>query len=208
MPAVDITPIDLFPYRSKTGYATLPDGYPSVENFPKALDLKVNAASGVYDVIALYNWSEETAVKGLSFEQDLGLCPKTQYIVYDFWEQRLVGVVQDGIQTEVPPHGTAVLIIRPLKSTPQFLATSRHITGAFSIKQLAWNQSQSSLSGISETIPYTIYSLYLYVPDGVTLSKVDSDARVLFDKLDGNLLEVAFQGQEKPIKWVLNFTHQ
>jgi len=208
MPAADITPVDLFPFRSKTGYATLPDGYPSVENFPKALDLKVNAATGIYDVVALYNWSEDSAVKGLSFEEDLGLCPKTQYIVYDFWKQSLVGVVQGRVQTEVPPHGTAVFIVRPLQSGPQFLATSRHITGAFSIKQLAWNQSKSALSGISETIPYTIYSLFLYVPDGVTLSKVDSDARVLFNKLDGNLLEVAFQGREKPIKWVLNFAYE
>jgi hypothetical protein len=208
MPAADITPIDLFPFRSKTGYATLPDGYPSVENFPKALDLKVNAASGVYDVVALYNWSEESAVKGLSFEEDLGLYPKTQYIVYDFWKQRLVGIVQDQIQAEVPPHGTAVLIVRPLQSGPQFLATSRHITGAFSIKQLDWNQSESVLSGTSETIPYTIYSLFVYVPDGVTLSNVDSNARVLFNRFDGNLLEVAFQGQEKPIKWALNFAHE
>ncbi len=208
MPAADITPIDLFPFRSKTGYATLPDGYPSVENFPKALDLKVNAASGVYDVVALYNWSEDSAVKGLTFEGDLGLCPKTQYIVYDFWKQRLVGIVQDQIQAEVPPHGTAVLIVRPLQSGPQFLATSRHITGAFSIKQLAWNQSKSALSGTSETIPYTIYSLFIYVPDGVTLSNVDSDARVLFNKLESNLLEVAFQGQEKPIKWALNFAYE
>ena len=207
MPAVDVIPIDLFPYRSKCGYATLPDGYPGVENFPKALDLKVNAASGIYDVVALYNWSEESAVKDLSFEEDLGLCPKTKYIVYDFWGKRLVGVVQGRIETEVPPHGTAVLILRPLKSIPQLLATSRHITGAFSIKQLAWNKSKSALSGISETIPYTIYSLYLYVPDGVTLSKVDSDTRVLFNKLEGNLLEVAFQGREKPIKWALNFAH-
>ncbi|MHC4394757.1 MAG: alpha-galactosidase [Planctomycetota bacterium] len=208
IPAVDITPIDLFPYRSKTGYATLPEGYPSVENFPKALDLKVNAASGIYDIVALYNWSDESAVKTLSFEEDLGLCPNKQYLVYDFWNQRLVGIVKDQIGAEVAPHGTAVFIVKPLRSGPQLLATSRHITGAFSIKQLIWNQSKFTLSGVSETVPYTIYSLFIYVPDAVTLSEVDSNTRVLFHKLEDNLLEVAFQGQKTPVKWTLNFARE
>ena len=205
MPAVDITPIDLFPFRSECGYATLPEGYPSVENYPKALDLKVNAVTGVYDVVALYNWSDEPAVKSVSFGDDLGLCTKKQYLVYDFWNQRLSGIDNNQIQADVAPHGTSVFIVRPLQTGPQILATSRHITSAFSIKQLTWQQSESAMSGISETVPGAKYSIFIYVPDKIFLSKVDSDAKVLFQELEDNLLEVAFLGQKTPFKWTLYF---
>ena len=206
MPTVDITPIDLFPYRSKLGYATLPEGFPSVENFPKALDLKVNASSGVYDVVALYNWEDETALKTISFAQDLGLCLEKQYLTYDFWNQRLLGIVEDEVQAELPPHGTGTFIIRPFLSRPQFLATSRHITAAFSIKALDWNPPELALSGTSETIPDVSYSVFIYVPDDMALCKAKADTGVLFHKRDNNLLEVAFQGCDKLINWKLNFT--
>ena len=205
MPAVDITPIDLFPFRSKCEYAALPEDYPSEKNFPKALDLKVNSVSGVYDVIALYNWSGESAVKSVSFGEDLGLCTKKQYLVFDFWNKRFSGIFKDQIQTEILPHGTSVFIVRPLQTGPQLLTTSRHITGAYSIKQLIWDQSKFTMNGLSETVPGAKYSLFVYVPDKITLSRVDSDAKVLFHKLENNLLEVAFEGKKTPIKWTLYF---
>lgn len=196
MPAVDITPIDLFPFRSESKYAALPKGYPSEKNFPKALDLKVNSVSGVYDVVALYNWSDTSAVRSVSFGEDLGLCTKKQYLVFDFWKQSFSGIFKDQIQVEVPPHGTSVFIVRPLQAVPQLLATSRHITGAYSIKQLTWDPSKSAMNGLSETVSGTKYSLFIYVPDGIVLSKVDSDTKVLFQKLENNLLEVAFKGKK------------
>ena len=208
MPAVDITPIDLFPFRSECEYAALPEGYPSVENFPKALDLKVNSFTGIYDVVALYNWSDELAVRSISFGEDLGLCTKKQYLVFDFWNKRFSGIFKDQIQAEVPPHGTTVFIVRPLQTGPQLLATSRHITGAYSIKQFMWDQSKSAMNGLSETVPGAKYSLFIYVPDGIILSKVDSDTKILSSKLENNLLEVAFKGKKTYVKWTLYFNNK
>ena len=85
------------------------------------------------------------------------------------------------------------------------MAASRHITGAFSIKKLTWDKSESILAGLSKTVPGPSYSLFIYVPDELTLSGVNSDAKVVFRKLEDNLLEIAFRGQESPIEWSLNF---
>ena len=40
------------------------------------LDLKVNAKSGVYDVVGMTNWRGETATRELSFADKLGLDAK------------------------------------------------------------------------------------------------------------------------------------
>ena len=50
---------------------TTPDYY--IHNYPEILDLKVNAKSGVYDVVGLTNWRSGTATRELSFADKLGL---------------------------------------------------------------------------------------------------------------------------------------
>jgi len=206
MPSMDITPIDLFPYRSKAGYAPLPDGYPEIDNLPKALDLKVNAASGIYDVVAIYNWLDEVDTKEITFGDDLALNPESEYLIFDFWDQELIGILKDKIQTKVPPHGVRVFIIRPLTNRPQLLATSRHITGAFSIEELKWDPSKFTLSGTSETVPDALYTLFIYVPPDISLSKVDANAPNLSHNIiQEHVLEVSFTGQKEPVNWVIEF---
>lgn len=199
MPTMPITAIDLYPFKSE------PICCPRPDERPKALVLKVDAESGVYDVVAIYNWSDAGDFKEISFAEDLGLCGDKKYLIFDFWNEQLEGVFENKIEVEVPTHGVRVLVIRALLDRPQLLATSRHITGAFSITKLGWNSSEFTLSGTSATIPDTPYSLFVYVPAGTTLSKVDSNADVLFHKSDNGLLEVAFQGQEEPVNWKLKF---
>ena len=199
MPAMGITAIDLYPFKCE------PVRFPRPSEFPKAMDLKVNAKPGVYDVVAVYNWADEPAFKSISFEEDLGICADREYLVFDFWHQQLEGVFKDKIEVEVPTHGVRVLVIRALLDRPQLLATSRHITGALSIKELAWDCSKSTLSGTSETIPDAPYSVFIYLPEGVTLSRLEANAEVLFHKSNNGLLEVAFQGQKEPVNWELEF---
>jgi len=199
MPTMPITAMDLYPFKTE------PIVRRGLFDYPKALNLKVNAASGVYDVVAVYNWSDETSIKTVSFGDDLGLDTEKKYLVFDFWNRKLEGIFNDKIQVDVPTHGTRVFVIRLLSDRPQLLATSRHISGAFSIKELAWHSSESTLSGVSQTIPDVPYSLYFYVPEGVTLTEVDASAKVLFHKITDGLLEAAFQGQETPLSWSLHF---
>ncbi|MCK4571687.1 alpha-galactosidase [candidate division WOR-3 bacterium] len=206
MPTMDITPIDLFPYRSKAEYAPLPDGYPDVDNLPKALDLKVNAASGIYDVVAIYNWLDEPDTKVISFGEDLGLDPEKEYLIFDFWNQELEGIFKENIHSEVPPHGVRVFVVRSLSNRPQLLATSRHITGAFSIKALKWNPTKLTLSGKSQAVPEASYSLFIYVPPEVSVSKVDANTSNLSHNIiQEHVLEVSFTGKKEPVKWMIEF---
>lgn len=207
MPATDITPIDLFPYKSKAEYAPLPVGFPSVEAFPRAMDLKVNAPSGVYDVVAIYNWADQASDKSISLT-DLGLDTDMRYLVFDFWNQEFVGMVNGHLAVKVQPHGVRVLTVRPWNDQPQLMATSRHITGAYSIQTLKWDASVLSLSGKSLSVPGEPYSLYVFLPEGTVVAGVRTNAGQLTHAVsEEGVLNVTFQGQEEPVEWTISFTN-
>ncbi|MBN2413955.1 hypothetical protein JXQ31_19935 [candidate division KSB1 bacterium] len=205
MPAMDITPIDLFPFRSKAEYAPLPDGYPAKDSFPKALDLKVKSQIGVYDVLSIYNWEDAITDKEVTFA-DLGLDISKTYLAFDFWNQKLLGTFENSIQCTVPTHGSRVLVIKPISDEPQVMATSRHITGAYSIKSLNWDKDNLTLTGSSETVAGSPYTLFVHVPQGMTVSKVNANASDVSQTIDSDgVLLFGMQGQQEPINWTITF---
>jgi hypothetical protein len=192
--------MDLYPFKTE------PICCPEPTDFPEALDLKVNSESGIYDVVSVYNWEDSPSLKTVYFEDDLGLDSGKKYLIFDFWNQELEGIFRDSIQTEIPAHGVRVFLIRSISNSPQLLATSRHITGAFSIKKLIWDPSRLTLTGTSMTVPGDPYSLFIYLPEGLNLSQVDVDAPNLSHRVKSNrVMEISFQGQEKPVNWVVEF---
>ncbi len=211
IPTVPIVPIDLFPYRIESNKR---DGVvwccPRVKEFPRAINLKVSAASGTYDVVAVFNWDDKEKTETVALAEDLGLDPERDYIVFDFWDQKLKEVARKKVTASIPAHGTDVLVIRPVLERPQLLATSRHITGAVSIQKLDWDENRSTLSGVSEIVPGASYSIFVHVPEGMTASKVEADAEILFHTSEAGVLEVKFSGQppaegQNSIRWSIRF---
>ncbi|MEJ2637703.1 MAG: alpha-galactosidase, partial [Calditrichia bacterium] len=141
IPTLPIFPIDLFG-RSR-----------SPEHYPEIMDLKVNQPSGIYDVIAVTNWTNEQTTRKVGISSELSLNSGDGYLVFDNWKETLVGRFDSEFQTVLSPHGTGVFTIRRQENHPQLLATNRHISGAVSIRKTAWNASDRTLSGISETVP-------------------------------------------------------
>jgi hypothetical protein len=195
IPTVPIVPIDLYPYKIKSGKR---NGVvwccPQVSEFPRAIDLKVSAASGTYDVVAVFNWADKEETKAIDLGKDLGLDTDRDYLIFDFWNQKLKGIAKDKIESSIPAHGTSACIVRPVLDRPQLLATSRHITGTVSIKKLDWDSAKSALSGVSESVAEAPYSVFIHVPEGRNISRVEADVEILFHKIVDNVLEVKFAG--------------
>lgn len=200
MPTMPIRAMDLYPFKAKAACC------PKPEEYPRALDLKVNAASGMYDVVALYNWEGKTAEKTLDLQEDLGLEAGNDYLVYDYWDNWLLGVSNGKIQEEVPAHGTKALIIKKAADIPQLLATSRHLTAAYSIREINWNGEEKSLAGVSETVPGDRYALFIHVPDNYEFAGAESTAGEVTHGINADgTLEVAFTGTEAPAEWKIVF---
>jgi len=175
------------------------------------LDLKVNAKSGVYDVVGMTNWRGETATRELSFADKLGLQSGASYIAFDSWGQKLAGVYKDRMKVTIEPHDTRIFLLHPLLSRPQLIGNSRHISGAYSIKELAWDGAQNRLHGTSETVPGDEYTLWFFVPEGFTVKQIRAtspgvSAMQARHETVGNSLKVSFPGQPETVDWEVAFT--
>ncbi len=200
MPTMPIRAMDLYPFKSD------PTCCPEPKEFPRAMDLKVNAESGMYDVVALYNWNDRSMEKVLDLQEDLGLKTETDYLVFDFWNQKLLGTSSVMIKQEVPAHGTKALIVKEVSETPQLLATSRHLTCAYSIETLNWNEENRTLSGTSRAVPGDQYKLFIHVPEDYEFDHTEIDSKNASHTIKPNgIIEVAFRGQEDPTDWKIVF---
>jgi hypothetical protein len=208
-----MVPIDLFsrgtdmPMWDKFKHTT-PDYY--IHNYPEILDLKVNALAGVYDVVALTNWRSGTTHRELSFADKLGVDPEASYVVFDFWAQRLLGVLKGKMAVTIEPHDTRVLLIHPLVNHPQLVGNSRHITGAYSIQGMEWDRAKNRLWGTSETVSGETYTLWVYVPRGVSVSQVRARSKGNVEvqvqrELSGNSPRMSFMGQPESVQWEVEF---
>jgi len=207
LPTMPIVPMDLF---SRGGYSSwdlfeefTPETYG--HNFPRIIDLKINTASGRYDVVAATNWTNGDQSRVISFEGDLGLDPERSYLVFDFWNQEFLGISNESIELDIEPHDTRVLHIRPLHQRPQVLATDRHISGAYSIEKLDWEAEKLTLMAAFKTIPGETYSVCLYVPGKFTISSIKSKAEVDLEKIRENVFKVTLKADDKKTNWSIIF---
>jgi hypothetical protein len=211
LPTLPILPVDLFSRGTDMQWNKFvglrPDDY--IHNYPEVLDLKVSARPGTYDVVGVTNWRGEKAARELSFADQLGLPADSRYVVFDYWERRLLGVFTGSLRLEVEPHDTRVLLVHPLASRPQLVGISRHVTGVPSIAELGWDASSRTLHGSSETVPGEDYVLYVHVPEGTTLSRAQASAGSgevpVHQEMSGRLLKVSFRGQPAAVTWRIDF---
>lgn len=194
MPTTPIVPMDLYPFRVKDNKRD--DAVwccPTCEEFPRALDLKINGPAGFFDVVALFNWEDNPQAVSLSLQDDLGLEPG-DYAAFDFWNQSFKGIVSGTIAENIPTHGTTALVLKKTASFPQLLATSRHITNVVSLRTVEWQDENSVLRGQSTIVPGSPYSLFFHVPEGFEVSEVQANGEIMYHKLENGLLEVKFSG--------------
>lgn len=212
MPTMPILPLDLFSRGTDNRIATFqqerPDYY--IHNYPEILDLKVKTKSEAYDVAGFTNWRSDTATRKISLVDKLGLDGGSSHVVFDFWNQKLLGVFGDEIEIEIGPHDTRVLSIHPALNRPQLIGNSRHITGAYSILDEKWDGSKNVLSGISQPVPGESYTLWFYIPKGVGVASLGvsgKDGRKISaqSRLQDNSLMISFEGKPEPVSWTINF---
>ena len=211
LPPLPIFPVDLFSRGTDMQYDrfkfTTADTY--VHNYPDILDLKVDATSGTYDVVGLTNWRSRDLTRRLSFHDELGLAAG-RYAVFDFWNEKLLGVFEGELDVQIAPHDTSVLTIHPAENHPQLMGTARHISGAFSIDAQGWDGAKNRLQGRSTTIPGTPYKLWIRVPAAFKVSAAHAHAdggEISIEvKQDGELLKLIIPGQQDPVTWDVDFS--
>jgi Melibiase/Alpha galactosidase C-terminal beta sandwich domain len=214
LPTMPILPMDLFSRGTDMSWDkfkhTTPDEY--IHNYPEILDLKVNAASGTYDVAAMTNWRSSPATRTLDFKDKLGLDSDGSYVAFDFWSQKIAGVFKGSMNLEIAPHDTRVFLLHALLNHPQLVGNSRHITGAYSILDVAWDTAKRSLRGSSQSVLGDDYSVWIFVPREMPVSQVKATAAnsnvPIRQEREGESLKLTFQGQKEPVDWTVEFSRR
>lgn len=163
LPVCDVRPLDLFPI-----FDMLP-----------VWDLKINRPFGSWDVVSLFNWDDrKPADIELRFEE-LGLPGDAEYLIYDFWNQVLLGRFSECFTASVSARSNQLLAVHPLLGRPQFLSTDRHITqGGVSFEDMTWDDKNNILSGSVRLVENFPSKLVFFIPEEFELLSVKAEDEV------------------------------
>jgi len=183
---------------------------------PEIWRLPIKTDFDSWEVLGFFNWGKNWIGKKEIPEQKrtisvkisaLGLDPAKKYLVFDFWNEKFVGVFQNDIALELEPRTSAVLAVRELKDHPVFLSYNRHITqGAIEIKTIKWDAASKILAGSQDAVPGFEYRLYFYQPDGWNFSGAEVSAPGFKTEIDKNIVKLIFIPKTPcPINWRIKF---
>ena len=162
LPVCNVRPLDLFPV-----FKMLP-----------IWDLKIHRTFADWDVVALFNWSENETKIGFDFSE-LGLDPGTEYALYEFWTETYQGLRKGHFEMPVPGHGVRLLAVHRVQDNPQFISSDRHITqGAVELTQLTWDASAKTLTGTVKVVKDSPLTLRFRVPRGYVFNAVKTEGVV------------------------------
>lgn len=166
-------------------------------------------------VLGLFNWDPNEELFDVSIDE-LGLDVATEYLVFDFWEDKLMAPVKERLQVAVQGESCKVLAMRPSKLRPQVISTSRHVTqGMIDLSEEHWDAAAGELRGRSRIVandPYEVRvvpgsTLSVWALEGVRLSPQDASAGVRAHyTTDAQLIRVKLESAvSREVQWSVKF---
>lgn len=133
----------VFPRLPEAAYAV--DLFETPEpDYPKIFHLPVSTRWGRWDLVAIFNYGDSQLKQDLRFER-LGIDSHAQ-IVWDFWEERYLGIRSGGLAVDVLPRSVRLLRISQQREHPWLLSTDMHVRqGQAEIEDVQWNSGSSTL---------------------------------------------------------------
>lgn len=124
---------------------------------PQIYDLELTEG---WHQLALFNTSGKQEELQVSLGEEmiyggLNLNPQKKYYVYDFWNEKFVGLLagNEVIKASLEPLETNLYSIREMKKEPQIIHTNRHIfQGWMDLKEVKWLKKSKVLTGKAAVI--------------------------------------------------------
>lgn len=139
---------------------------------------------------------------------DLGLPNGTDFVGFEFWTRRSLGIVRDTLHAgPVHPHyQVQAICLRPRADHPQLLATNRHVTcGGVDLHNVQWEAR--TLRGTSDVVANDPYELYVSTPSGFGVPNVQAEgARVVSQRVQGDVRVVRLlSARGGRIAWTIQY---
>ncbi|MFH1616646.1 MAG: glycoside hydrolase family 36 protein [Planctomycetota bacterium] len=136
-----------------------------------------------WNVAGLFNWNEKSDVMLKVKMAQLGLDPAKEYLLYDFWNTRFIGVICGQAIIKLRKQSCKLCAIRERTGRPQILSTDRHITqGGVCIKKAGWDEDKLCLDVTMDLPKRETFTVVLYVPSEYRLKSVKGQAMAVEQK--------------------------
>lgn len=172
---------------------------------------EINKPFENWNVLHRFNWHVEVKTHAPSGEvrfADLGLDASAEYLVYEFWDAKMVGVFKDAFPYgKLKPYGLESFAIRKKLDRPQIVSTNRHLSqGGVDLIEVRWDAKTKTLSGKSKLVAADAYELALYVPKGYCVKSAKTEGAPAKVNAEGKLARIGFSSAEsKEVNWSVKF---
>lgn len=121
----------------------------------------------------------------------LGLAGGKEYLAFDFWEEKYLGVVKEEIPgRELQVGQCQIAAIRERRGIPQFLASSRHVSmDAVSVRSEEFKEGELRLC--LDCVKGSAVNYYIYVPEAFKVIKADSSEENTAFYYDGEIVKIS-----------------
>lgn len=160
-----------FPYHEVPRSARPIDAFNEGVRFPRVYDFAVDPD---WHQLTFYNYNldssdHEAGRIGVSLdgnlnEGGLGLNSARHYYVYDFWNDRFVGLIagNEKLEQHVRPGEARMMSLHAKKDHPQFISTNRHLMQGFvDLRGVRWDDRSKILSGVSAVVEGDAYTIII-----------------------------------------------
>jgi len=195
-------PVDLFEHNTRASTTANPD-------YPNFFVIDVDKSWGRWHVVGLYNWRDAAQTLTLDFPLRLEVAPDQPMLVYDVWNDTVLGEHTGSLALQIPAQDVRVVVIAPKTTVPRVLATTRHITGgAMDLVQCSWDAGVQRLTGTSTHLVTGVpYTLVLYCPPGFSVqSAYAGPAAMQVQQSTGGVTRVTLASPAATtVSWTVNF---
>ncbi len=162
-----------------------------------------------WSVLARFNWNgKESPEQEVEFAE-LGLDPKRDYLVFEFWTQEYMGKHRGAFTAPAMDANTGMraFAIREAREHPWVLSTTRHLSqGGVSLVGEKWDAAAKSLAGTSKVVVGDPYDLTVSIPFGYKLSGAEVSGEEVTTESQTETATVRFvPSATKEVQWKMTF---
>jgi len=134
----------------------------------------------------------------------IGFSPTARYVVFDFWNQKAVGVFsgKEKLTRELDEGEALVFSVKELDDYPQIIGTNRHVMcGMFEIKNEKWKEQTNILTFNASVIKTETMNIIIHLPEGkkMRVKKLSADYAKASYFVKDNYLTVSLLNKNKNI---------
>lgn len=161
------------PSRIRMMQQCLPAGGPAMRpldlferSIPSLWHVHCKTRVDEWDVVGVFNFEDEPQDFRIDLDR-LGIGKADKAAVFEFWNERFLGVKQGQFDVHLTPRETQIIVIRKVIPRPFLVGTDMHaLAGYHELVEMRWDEQATTLSGRYRRAPGMQGRAYFYVaPD-------------------------------------------